>query len=55
MKRPEVVFGTKLVEAMKWVKPEDGGDIFIMNGNLMTEADSVSKDVKKDWTYVDRF
>ena len=55
MKRPEVVFGTKLVEAMQWVKPEDGGDIFMMNGNLMTEADSVSKDVKKDWTYVDRF
>ena len=55
MKRPEVVFGTKLVDAMQWVKPEDGNDIFMMNGNLMTEADSISKDVKKDWTYVDRF
>ena len=47
--RPEVVFGTKLVEAMKWIT-YDGGDssFFMMEGNLMTEADSISKDVEKD-------
>ena len=54
--RPEVVFGTKLVEAMKWIT-HDGGDssFFMTEGNLMTEADSISKDVEKDWTYVDQY
>ena len=53
--RPEVVFGTKLVEATKWITHEGGDSFFMMEGNLMTEADVLSKDVKKDWTYVDRF
>ena len=51
-----MVFGTKLVEAMKWIT-HDGKDhsFFKMEGDLMTEADVISKDVKKDWTYVDRY
>ena len=53
--RPEVVFGTKLIEAMKWITHEGGDSFFMMEGNLMTEADTISKDVKKDWTYVDRY
>ena len=53
--RPEVVFGTKLVEAMKWITHEGGDSFFMMEGNLMTEADTISKDVKKDWTYVDNY
>ena len=55
-KRPEVVFGTKLVEAMKWITHDgESSSFFKMEGNLMTEADAISSDVKKDWTYVDRY
>ena len=52
-KRPEVVFGAKLVDAMKWLTSGDA--FFMMDGNLMTEADSISKHVKKDWKYVDQY
>ena len=48
--RPEVIFGTKLVEAMKWLTREDKVSYYTMKGNLMTEADVIHKDVKKDWT-----
>ena len=48
-KRPVVVFGTKLVEAMKWLTHSGDSSFFMMEGNLMTEVDSISKDVKKDW------
>ena len=53
-KRPEVVFGAKLVEAMKWLT-RSGDSFFMMEGNLMTEADSISKDVNKDWKHVDQY
>ena len=48
--RPKVIFGKKLVEAMKWITREDPVSYYMMKGNLMTEADTISKDVKKDWT-----
>ena len=48
--RPDVIFGKKLVEAMKWLKREDKFSNYEMRGNLMTEADVISKDVRKDWT-----
>ena len=54
--RPEVVFGTKLVEAMRWITHDgESNSFFKMEGNLMTEADTISSDVKKDWTYVDSY
>ena len=54
--RPEVVFGTKLVEAMKWITHDGESDSFFKTyGNLMTGADTISNDFKKDWTTVDRF
>ena len=53
IKCPEVIFGVKLVDAMEWITAED--DFFTMNGNLMTEADSISEDVKKDWKYLDQY
>ena len=53
--RPKVVFGTKLVEAMKWITREEADSFFMMEGNLMTEADAISKDFKKDWTTADRY
>ena len=53
--RPEVVFGTKLVEAMKWITHKGGDSFYMIEGNLMTEADYISKDVKKDWTHVDLY
>jgi len=53
--RPEVLFGTKLVEAMKWIRREDPNTgFFIMTGNLNTEADSVPTDVNRDWAYINR-
>ena len=48
--RPKVIFGKKLVEAMKWLTREDPVSYWMMKGNLMTEADALSKDIKKDWT-----
>ena len=48
--RPKVIFGKKLVEAMKWITREDPVSFYMMKGNLMTEADTLSKDAKKDWT-----
>jgi len=53
-KRPEVLFGVKLVEAMKWIGREDpGAGFFMMTGNLNTEADAVPTDVNRDWAYID--
>ena len=51
-KRPQVPFGTKMVEAMKWIGKDDY-NFYTTNGNLRNEADRVPDDVKKDWTYVD--
>ena len=48
--RPEVVFGTKLVEAMKWITRKDSTSFYKTYGNLMTEADTITKDFKKDWS-----
>ena len=49
--RPEVIFGKKLVEAMKWIVHDgDKNSYYKMYGNLMTEADTIPNDVKKDWT-----
>ena len=53
-KRPEVLFGTKLVEAMNWIV-KDNGDFYYTRGNLRSEADSVPDDVKKDWAHVDQY
>ena len=47
--RPDVIFGKKLVEAMKWLTREDSKSIYNMYGNLMTEADAITNDFKKDW------
>ena len=54
LKRPEVLFGTKLVEAMNWIV-KDNGDFYYTRGNLRREADSVPDDVKKDWAHVDQY
>ena len=51
-KRPQVIFGPKLVETMKWLV-KDLYDVYTTSGNLRNEADRVPDDVKKDWTYVD--
>ena len=48
--RPDVIFGKKLVEAMKWITREDSKSNYEMYGNLMSEADAISKDVRKDWS-----
>ena len=48
--RPEAIFGTKLVEAMKSITREDSTSFYMMKGNLMTEADTITKDFKKDWS-----
>ena len=53
-KRPEVVFGAKLIEAMTWLT-RSGDAFFMMEGNLMTEAPTISMDVKKDWKHVDQY
>ena len=53
-KRPKVLFGAKLVEAMDWIEKYIGG-FYYTRGNLRTEADSIPDDVKKDWTYVDQY
>ena len=53
-KHPEVLFGTKLVEAMDWIGT-DGHFFYYTNGNLRNELDSVPDDVKKDWSYVDQY
>jgi len=52
---PELLFGVKLVEAMKWIRREDPNTgFFMMTGKLNTEADGVPTDVNRDWTYIDR-
>ena len=38
-KHPEVLFGTKLVEVMKWIGTAGYG-FYLTNGNLRSEADS---------------
>ena len=49
--RPKVIFGKKLVEAMKWITHDgEKNSYYKMYGNLMTEADAISNDVKKDWS-----
>ena len=53
-KRPEVLFGTKLVEAMDWIR-KDRGDFYYTNGNLRSEADSVPDDIERDWSNVDQY
>ena len=55
-KRPEVLFGTKLVEGMKWIYHEEAllNTFYEMKGNLRPEADTVPNDIKKDWTHIDR-
>ena len=53
-KRPEVLFGTKLVEAMNWIGT-DGHFFYYTNGNLRSEADSVPDDVQRDWPNVDQY
>ena len=53
-KRPEVLFGTKLVEAMNWIV-KDVGDFYWTRGNLRTEADEVLDSVKRDWSYVEQY
>ena len=53
-KRPEVLFGTKLVEAMNWIQKDSGG-FYYTRGNLRTEADSLPTNVKRDWSYVDEY
>ena len=52
--RPEVLFGTKLVEAMKWIGKDEYG-YYYTNGNLRTEADATPDDVKRDWTNIDQY
>ena len=52
-KRPEVLFGTKLVEAMNWIV-KDSGDFCYTRGNLRSEVDEVINSVKRDWNYVDQ-
>ena len=52
--RPEVLFGTKLVEAMKWIGKDEHG-YYYTNGNLRTEADAMPDDVKRDWTNIDQY
>jgi len=56
-KRPVVLFGTKLVEAMKWIYEEEAllNTSFEMKGNLRVDSDTVPDDVKKDWAHIDRF
>ena len=46
--RPDVIFGKKLVQAMKWLIREDQFSNYEMRGNLMTEADTITNDFKKD-------
>ena len=53
-KRPEVLFGTKLVEAMDWIR-KDRGDFYYTNGNLRSEADSVPNDIERDWSNIDQY
>ena len=53
-KRPEVVFGPKLVEAMNWIE-KDFYDFYYTSGNLRNEADVVPNDVKRDWSNVNQF
>ena len=56
-KRPVVLFGTKLVEAMKWIYEEEAllNTSFEMKGNLRVDSDTVPDDVKKDWAHIDQF
>ena len=53
-KRPEVLFGPKLVEVMNWIGTDRSG-FYYTNGNLRTEADSVPDDVERDWTNVNQY
>ena len=53
-KRPEVLFGTKLAEAMNWIE-KDLYDFYYTSGNLRNEADSVPDDIQRDWPNVDQF
>ena len=53
-KRPEVLFGTKLVEAMNWiVKGSDG--YYYTRGNLRNETDEVKTSTNMDWSYVGQY
>ena len=56
-KPPRVLFGTKLVEGMKWISHEEAllETFYKMKGNLRTEADTIPDDVQRDWTHIDRF
>ena len=53
-KRPEVLFGTKLVEAMNWIV-KDSGDFYYTRGNLRSEADEIPTSVNRDWKNVDQY
>ena len=48
--RHKVIFGPKLVEAMKWLTREDAASYWMTKGNLMPEVDTISTDFRKDWT-----
>ena len=52
--RPEVLFGTKLVEAMEWIGKDQYG-FYLTNGNLRTEADATPDNVKRDWADIDNY
>ena len=49
-----MLFGTKLVEAMKWIGKDEYG-YWYTNGNLRTEADAMPTDVERDWTNIDQY
>ena len=53
-KRPQLLFGKKLVEAMDWIGTDRYG-FYLTNGNLRSEADSVPNNIEKDWTYEDDY
>ena len=49
-KRPEVVWGRKLVEAMNWIRQDQAGDYELL-GNLVKELpnDTVPSGAQRDW------
>ena len=53
-KRPQLLFGKKLVEVVNWIGTDMYGT-YLTNGNLRSEADSVPDDIEKDWTYKDDY
>lgn len=53
-KRPEVLFGRKLVTDMEWIEADSYG-YYELKDNLMKvfPTDIVPSNVHKDWTYMD--